>query len=166
MSVPTLIKNIRVQNSSVQLYLVNDKPIVNFKDQSFSQVWPLVQAMPILCDPVIVHEFAEIGNFLWKGTEFAIVHSISDFQKDYLDRVNFELEHPADILPYRVTDYAIFDVSTMHPAVLENGQLKFFTYNTTNGIPFKVACPFPYVSTSTFVHYQLLPILNQTKLKH
>jgi len=160
MNFPILIKTIAIQDLSVQLCLVNDKPIVNFDGASYSQLWLLVQAMPILCDERKINEFAEIANFLWKGTEFSVVSSISSFQTNYIERVNFEFAHPADVLPYRVTDFALFDVSCMHSPKVEAGQLIFFVFNTSNGIPYRVVAPFPYVPTSTFVHYQILPILN------
>jgi hypothetical protein len=72
-----------------------------------------------------------------------------------------EKKHPSDVFPYRLTDYKIFDVSVMHDPCVEEGHLLYFVYHTTTGLPYRVVCPFPYTSTSTVIHYQILPIKSE-----
>jgi hypothetical protein len=155
------IKEIMIENHVISLCIQNQTPIVECNHQRFANVWLLVDHIHLLSHLDYLQEFAEISNFFWKGTQFQFIESISNYQRLYKERVELEKKHPADIFEYRLTDFKLFDVSVMHPPQVEQGQLSYFVFNVTNGLPYRVVCPFPYTaSTSTFVHYQLLPILN------
>lgn len=160
MGAKVLIKEIAVGSDVVSLFIQDQVPVVECQHQKFLNVWLLVDHIHDLSHPHYMQEFAEISNFFWKGTQFQFIHSISDYQKHYIEQIELEQHHPADVFEYRLTDFKIFDVSSMHHPKVEHGKLSYFVYNTQTGLPYKVVCPFPYTtSASTFVHYQLLPIL-------
>lgn len=153
-----LIKEISIETETLRLLIHQNTPMVEYDNETFNHLWLLVEELPLLSDPAYLSAFAEISNFLWKGITFHCIEDIDDFQKRYKEQVILENNHPADVFPYRLTDYKIFDVSVMHPPLLMGGNLIYFVYNTANGLPYRVTCPFPYISTSTLVHYQILPI--------
>jgi hypothetical protein len=159
MSFSTHNKEVCIGPYTLRLLIQNQVPLVEFNDQFFNHVWLLVHHLSILSDPIYLKEFAEISNFLWKGLQFQFIDRITDYQKFYIDQVELEKKCPSDVFPYRLTDYKIFNVSVMHEPCLKEDQLLYFVYNTTTGIPYRVVCPFPYTSTSTLVHYQILPII-------
>lgn len=163
MSFPALFKELSVGPNTLRLLLQNQNPLVEFNDQIFNHVWSLGQQLPCLSDPAYLKEFAEISNFLWKGSQFQFIDTISQYQKFYIEQVELERKYSSDVFPYRLTDYKIFDVSVMHDPQVEEGLLRYFVYNTTTGLPYRVVCPFPYISTSTLVHYQILPIKEEAK---
>jgi hypothetical protein len=155
------IEEIQVGPHLIKLSIHKDKPIAEFDEEHFSQLWFLVQSCPLLSDPKHLKEFARISNFFWKGVIFRYIDSISQFQQYYHDQIELERLCPGDIFPFRLTDYKIFDVSVMHEPHLEDGSLYYFVYNSSNGLPYRVVCPFPYTTTSTLVHYQILPIIEE-----
>ncbi len=158
MSFPALFKEMSLGPYTVRLLLQNQSPLVEFNDQIFNHVWLLSQQISLLSDPVYIQEFAEISNFLWKGTQFQFIDSIPHYQQFYTEQVELERKYSSDVFPYRLTDYKIFDVTVMHDPQIEGGLLRYFVYNTATGLPYRVVCPYPYISTSTLVHYQILPI--------
>lgn len=160
MSQQTFIKELTIGPHLVRLILQDQKPVIEWSDKLFTHIWLLADQLQELNQELYIKEFAEISNFCWKGTSFQFIDSISEYQKHYRQRVKLEQQHPADLFEYRLTDFKIFDVSVMHAPQLKQGQLIFFVYHTTNGLPYRVVCPFPYKdATSTVVHYQTLPVL-------
>lgn len=144
---------------AIQLQIGKESFFASVNGEIFVNLWLLVQELPLLSEPIYMNEFAQISNFFWKGPSFEVIDNIPEYQNYYLKQVALEKKHSPDVFPYRLTDYRIFDVSVMHdPELLEN-QLSYFVYQTNTGIPYRVNCPFPYRSTSTFVHYKILPIL-------
>lgn len=161
MNTKMLVKEINVEKETIFLYLQDQAPLVECQNQRFANIWLLVNHVAALSRIEYIKEFAEISNFFWKGIEFQFIHSIAHYQKQYQERVALEKMHPADVFEYRLTDFKIFDVSSMHDPKVEHQKLIYFVYNINNGLPYRVVCPFPYtISTSTLVHYQLLPLLN------
>jgi hypothetical protein len=165
MSIPTLVKELSTGPYTLHLLLQGQTPLVEFDNQAFAHLWLLVQQLPLLCEGNYLKEFAEISNFFWKGVQYQCIDCIPDYQKHYVTQVELEKKHPSDVFPYRLTDYKIFDVSCMHDPRVEDGNLLYFVYNTTTGLPYRVVCPFPYASTSMLVHYQILPIKDEASLK-
>lgn len=155
------VEEIQVGPHLIKLSIRKDKPIAELDQQQYTQLWFLVQNCPLLSDPKYLKEFARISNFFWKGLVFRYVDSIAEFQHAYHQQIELEKRCLGDIFPYRLTDYKIFDVSVMHEPRLDNGSLYYFVYNTSNGLPYRVVCPFPYTTTSTLVHYQILPIVEE-----
>lgn len=143
----------------VQLNLSEGAFLASFNNEIFVNLWLLVQKLPLLSEPIYIKQFAQISNFFWKGPFFEVVTNIAEYQNRYLRQLELEKKHSTDVFPYRLTDYQIFDVSVMHDPELIEGQMIYFVYQTKTGIPYRVDCPFPYLSTSTFVHYRILPIL-------
>lgn len=163
MSFPTLFKEMSIGPYTLRLFLQAERPLVEFNDQIFNHIWLLGQQIPHLSDSIYIKEFAELSNFLWKGSQFHFIESIADYQRFYNEQVELEKKCPSDIFAYRLTDYKIFDVSVMHDPLLVDDQLRYFVYNKTTGLPYRVVCPFPYVSTSTLVHYQILPLKTEAR---
>lgn len=160
MSQQLLIKNIKVGPHLISLTLQDQTPIVECEKKPFANIWLLADQIKELNQESYLCQFAEISNFFWKGLSFQFIHSIPEYQEQYRARVKLEQQHPADLFEYRLTDFKLFDVAVMHAAKVEQGQLSYYVYNTSNGLPYRVVCPFPYTnSTSTFVHYQILPVL-------
>ena len=158
MELSSIVKELYVGEEAVILHMQNQAPVIEYQMQVFNHLWMLCQQCPALCGSAYLKEFAEISNFLWKGLSFQIIDNIAEFQKNYIAQIAWEKSNPTDVLPYRLTDYQIFDVSVMHdPNVIDN-QLHFFVYNRSTGLPYRVVCPFPYTSLSTLVHYQILPL--------
>lgn len=157
-------KKIFVGPYTLRLFMQNQTPLVEWEGQFFNHIWLLSQQLPHLSDFSYIKEFAEISNFLWKGLQFQFIHQIADYQQFYKEQVELEIKCPSDVFPYRLTDYKIFDVSVMHDPHLEEDHLSYFVYQSTTGLPYRVVCPFPYISTSTLVHYQILPIKTETSL--
>lgn len=155
------VGEIQVGTHIIKLFIIKDKPIAEFENQHYSQLWFLVQTCPLLSEVDYLKEFARISNFFWKGLAFHYIDSISYFQQHYHQQIELERRCPGDIFPYRLTDFKIFDVSVMHDPYLEDGSLYYFVYNSSNGLPYRVVCPFPYTTTSTLVHYQILPIIEE-----
>jgi hypothetical protein len=164
MSFPILFKEVSIGPYTLRLLLQNQIPMVEFNHQFFNHIWLLVQQLNLLSDPIYLKEFAEVANFLWKGSQFYFIDCITDYQKFYLEQIELEKKCPSDIFPYRLTDYKIFDVFVMHDPLLEEEQLLFFVYHAATGLPYRVVCPFPYTSSSTLVHYQILPIKTEASL--
>lgn len=152
------IKEIPLGPSILHLLMQDQTPLVKYEDHVFNHIWLLTQQFPLLSDPTYLKEFAELSNFLWKGLQFQFIDQIAHYQKFYTEQVELEKKYSSDVFPYRLTDYKIFDVSVMHDPRLEGDQIFYFVYNTTTGLPYRVVCPFPYISSSTLVHYQILPI--------
>lgn len=157
----TYHKEVLVGPHIVRLLLRNENPFVEFERQIFSHVWLLSQQLNLLSDSIYLKEFAEIANFLWKGLQFKFIENIQEYQNYYIQQIDLEKKFPTDIFPCRLTDYQIFDVSVMHHPILDEGQLLFFVYQESTNLPYRVVCPFPYISSSTLVHYQVLPIKTQ-----
>lgn len=155
----SLIKDIEVGSETIRLLMDTQPPLVEYREQLFQHLWMLCQQCTLLTDPAYLKEFAEVSNFLWKGTSFQFIESISDYQTFYLRQIELEKEHPTDVFPYRLTDYKIFDVSVMHEPMLIENQVHFFVFQTETGLPYRVVSPFPYTSLSLLVHYQILPII-------
>lgn len=153
-----LIKEIRVGSANLQLVMEDQTPLIEWEGETFQHLWLLIHHMPLLCELSYLDRFAEISNFLWKGLQFEYIHSVSDYQRFYLDQIDCEKRCPSDLFRYRLTDYKIFDVSVMHPPLLEEKRLYYFVFNTSTGLPYRVVAPFPYHETSTVVHYQILPL--------
>jgi hypothetical protein len=159
MTLPTAIKEISMGSQTLRLFMQDQAPVVECEGHFYNHVWLLGQQFPLLSDPIHLKQFAEISNFLWKGLQFQFIDQIAEYQKFYTEQVELERRCPSDIFPYRLTDYKIFDVSVMHDPRLEESILVYFVFNTTTALPYRVICPFPYNATSTLVHYQILPIL-------
>lgn len=153
------IKSLQIGSDKVFLVLKNQNPFVEYNDETLSHLWFLIEKLPALSNPKHIRHFAEIANFFWKGLQYQCINSIETYQKNYQDQVELEKQYPADIFPYRLTDYKIFDVSVMHEPRIDRGNLTFFVYNVQTGLPYRVVSPFPYPLASTRIHYQILPIL-------
>jgi hypothetical protein len=157
----TCIKAIKVGNRTVELISSPGKRLAELEQKTHLVLWTLVQDLTELSSITYIKEFAEISNFFWKGWQFQCIESIEAFQVNYRTQIELERRHAGDIFPYRLTDYQIFDVSHMHEPRIENDNLIYFVWNTENGLPYRVVCPFPYVATSNIVHYQILPIAKE-----
>lgn len=153
-----LIKEITLDHHTLRLLMEGETPVVEREGEFFHHIWHLSLQFPPLSDPASIVPFAEISNFLWKGLQFQFLDQVEDYQRFYIEQIELEQKCPTDIFQYRFTDFKIFDVSVMHPPRLEDGELFYFVYNTTNGLPYRVVCPFPYTVSSTVVHYQILPL--------
>lgn len=160
MNTRQLHKELKLDSHLLFLFLQGKTPSIEWEDQSYASLWHLIQQLPILSDPSYIEQFAYISNFFWKAGEFCYIESISDYQNFYKQRIEQEKKCLVDLFEYRLTDYKVFDVSVMHIPRIENNQLVYFTYNATNRVPYRVVCPFPYHLNSTYVHYQVLPILD------
>lgn len=158
MSVPPAIKEILIGPYTLRLFMQDQTPLVQCEGHVFNHIWLLNQHVSSLSETSYLKEFAEISNFLWKGLQFQFIEHIASYQKFYTEQVELEKKFPSDVFPYRLMDYKIFEVSVMHDPRVENNQLSYFVYHTTTALPYRVVCPFPYISTSTLVHYQILPI--------
>lgn len=162
MSTKEYIKSIQLNNDKVFLILKNQIPIVEYNDEPFSHLWFLVAKLPSLSNPKYIRAFSEISNFFWKGLQCQCIESIDLYQRNYMNQVDLERKYPADLFPYRLTDYKIFNVEVMHEPKIDLGQLIYFVYNIHTGLPYRVVCPFPYPATvSTTIRYQILPILEE-----
>lgn len=157
MSIPIPIKEISTDLYSLRLLMHDQTPLVECAGHFFNHIWLLVQHVPALSEISYLKEFAEISNFLWKAQQYQFIDQIAEYQKFYTEQVEREKKCPSDVFAYRLTDYKIFDVSVMHDPYVEEGQLLYFVYQTATALPYRVVCPFPYTSTSTVVHYQILP---------
>ncbi|MFI5343173.1 MAG: hypothetical protein ACHQUC_03020 [Chlamydiales bacterium] len=153
-----LVKELKFGPHRICLFFQDQIPIAIHDEQTFTFLWELIEKIPPLSDALYLSEFAFLSNFFWKAGQFQYIECIESYQKYYLERVELERSQPVDLFEYRLTDYKIFDVSVMHPPKVENRQLIYFTCNVTNGLPYRVVCPFPYHLESTHVHYQILPI--------
>lgn len=158
MAYSSIVKEVLLGGEAIRLLMQDETPIVEFRDQYINHLWILCQQCELLNHPPYLNEFAEVSNFLWKGTSFQFIESIEKYQKNYNNQVELEKKNPSDVFPYRLTDYKLFNVSTMHEPRLIEDRLHFFVFNTTTGLPYRVVCPFPYTSLSPFVHYQILPL--------
>lgn len=158
MSFASLIREIAVGSDQVRLLMEDQSPAAEFQGQIIHQLWILCQQCNLLTDTAYLKEFAVISNFLWKGTSFQFIDQIEEYQKNYYAQIERENKYPADVFPYRLTDYKIFDLSAMHDPRLIEERLHFYVSNTATGLPYRVICPFPYTSLSTLVHYQILPL--------
>ena len=159
-----LVKEISLGPSTLRLLMQDQTPVVEREGEFFNHIWLLTQHFPLLSDPAYIRQFAEISNFLWKGLQFQFIDQIENYQSFYIEQVELEKKCPTDVFQYRLTDYKIFDVSVMHDPCLEEGQLLYFVYQTSTGLPYRVVSPFPYTAASTLVHYQILPIKTETSL--
>jgi hypothetical protein len=153
------VQTLPLGEHTVLLELHDQTPVVEYKEQTFKHLWLLVDQVKELSDPKNLEIFAIISNFFWKGTDYQCIHSIASYQKEYVERVDYERKFPADVFEYRLTDYKIFDVSVMHEPLIEDDQIIYFVYNLKNGLPYRVVSPFPYTAPSSLVHYQILPVL-------
>lgn len=161
MSLKSSILTLEFGNDLLYLCLHDNAPVVEYKEKVYKYLWLLVDDAPELSGPANKKIFAIIANFFWKGTEFQFIDSIPSYQKQYRDRVIYERKYSADVFEFRLTDYKIFDVSVIHEPKVEEGQIFFYVCNLSNGLPYRVVAPFPYTSTSTLVHYQILPFLEE-----
>lgn len=161
MNTKEAIKEIHIGTDKISLSLQNNQPLAEWNNHTFKHLWFLVRAIPNLSNPSYITTFAEISNFFWKGQQFQCIASIPKFQEEYRRQVEMEKKHPADVFPFRLTDYKIFDVSVMHEPKIIKDQLIYYTFNISNGLPYRVVCPYPYPSASTLIHYQILPILGE-----
>lgn len=159
MDLTTPAKTIIIGSHTLYLTLKNQAPVVDYRDQTYTHFYFLIDQIPELSNPLYIEAFAHISNFFWKGGQFHCIDKIADYQKYYVERVKMEKKHPADVFEYRLTDYKIFDVSVMHEPRIEGDSLIYYTYQASTGLPYRVVCPFPYTKTSTLVHYQILPII-------
>ncbi len=164
MPMPELIKEISLGPHKLRLFIQDEKSYVEREEQPIYHVWLLGQQLPIICDPAHIKVFAEISNFLWKGLQFQYIENITSYQSFYREQIELERKCPSDIFQYRLTDYKIFDVTVMHEPRLEEGKLSYYVFNASNGLPYRVVCPFPYTAASTLVHYQILPIKEEVSL--
>jgi hypothetical protein len=153
-------KYIKVGSHTVSLCWNDQLPVAKYLDQIYPHIWLLVNQLPELSHPEYLVSFAQLSNFLWKGKQFKYIECIKTYQNHYKERIELERRYPSDLFEYRLTDYHIFDVSIMHEPRIESNQLIYFTYQTSTGLPYKVVCPFPYISNSSTVHYQILPIID------
>lgn len=158
------VKEIPLGPYTLRLIMQDQTPLVERDGQFFNHIWLLSQQLPLLSDPAYIKQFSEISNFLWKGIQFQFIENIADYQIFYIEQVELEKRCPSDIFQYRLTDYKIFDVSVIHEPRLDDGQLMYYVYNTSTGLPYRVVCPFPYSTTSALVHYQILPIKTEASL--
>lgn len=156
-----LIKELPVGPYVLKLLMQGNVPLVEKNGQLYHHVWLLAIQMPIISDPAYIRQFAEVSNFLWKGLQFQFIEEIDAYQRFYLDQVEMEKKCSGDLFRYRLTDFKIFDVAFMHEPLIEDGQLLYFVYNTSTGLPYRVVCPFPYTKSSTLVHYQVLPLKSE-----
>jgi hypothetical protein len=159
MNLKEIITELNIGFHQISLKLQGQMPIAEYKNQTFSHLWGLVDIFPELSDLQYIGQFAILSNFFWKAGQFQFIDAVGDYQDFYLERVELEKLHPQDQYEYRLTDFKIFDISVMHPPKVENNQLVYFTFNLVNRLPYRVVCPFPYPKTSTYVYYQILPIL-------
>lgn len=130
---------------------------VQYNETFYEHLWQLTAIAPILSKNEELISFVEIANFFWKGSTFCCIESAQVFQKNYIEQLEKEKTCPADVFAYRLSDYKTFDVSVMKDPVIEGGQATFYVYQVETGVPYRVVCPFPYLSPST-VHYQILPL--------
>ena len=159
MTTTARVKEVKVGKEIIHLTLCDQTPQAEWNNQVFTHIWFLLADMKDLSDPIHIESFADISNFFWKGVRFQRIYAIKEFQQQYVKQVELERSNPADIFPYRLTDFKIFDVSVIHEAKIEDNQLIYFVYNVSNGLPYRVVCLFPYPKASTYVHYQILPLL-------
>lgn len=153
------IKTLALGEHPLLLGLSQNKPYVEVEGARFCLLWHLVHAYPRLSSLECVDLFAEVSNFLWKGVDFIYIQDIEAYRTFYWSQVEIEQKQPADLFVYRLTDYPIFDLSVMRaPYINEEGYLCYFVYQAATALPYRVVSPFPYTSTSTVVHYQILPI--------
>ena len=153
------VKEIVIGKKTVTLLLQQQSPQVEWNNQVFTHLWFLLAEIEELSHSHYIEAFAEISNFFWKGLQFQRIYDIQEFQQHYIKQVELEKNHPADVFPYRLSDFKIFDVSVIHEPKIENNQLIYFVFNVSNGLPYRVVCLFPYPKASTYVHYQILPLL-------
>jgi hypothetical protein len=159
MTTTVSIKEITIDNEIVTLVLMNQVPHVIWKNETYSNLWSLVEKLKNLSDQNYIYSFADISNFLWKGKDFKRIESIEGFKDQYRNQVELERRNPSDVYLYRLTDYKIFDVSVIHEPRIDKNHLIYYVFNINNGLPYRVVCPFPYPKTSTQIHYQILPVL-------
>lgn len=162
MTTKIFVKEIPLAQETLTLIVKGQTPLIEWNNRAFTDLWSVLEQFPILSDSHFIKEFAEISNFLWKGVQFRCIPSIPDYQEQYWERIELEKKQPADLFEYRLTDYKIFDVSVMHEPSLEYGQVTYFVYQVSTGLPYRVVCPFPYPHDSTLVHYQILPIFEES----
>ncbi|MCE2983055.1 MAG: hypothetical protein LW832_05765 [Parachlamydia sp.] len=153
------INEIQLGSHLLSLFIKGQEPSIQYGGETYTHLWFLVDRFPELSQATNIKTFSRLSNFLWKGTQFEFIDCIPSYQKFYRERIELERLHPADVFEYRLTDYKIFDVSVMQEPAIEQGNLYYFVYQTSTGLPYKVVCPFPYTSVSSLVHYQILPII-------
>lgn len=158
MDTKQVITEIKIGESSLQLFLQEKVPLVEVNGQIYAFFLHLIQAIPLLADHSYLEAYARISNFYWKANRFCFIDSIEEYQDFYTKRIQFEKNNPLDLFEYRLTDYKIFDVSVMHGPKIQQNELIYFTYNRSNYIPYKVISPFPYHLNQP-IHYQILPII-------
>lgn len=156
------LKMILCGSHVLHLLIENQTPYVEYNDKKFIHLVQLVEELPFLSQIDHIKVFRQVANFFWKGFSFECIENIASYQQNYIKQVELEKTYSGDVFPYRLTDYKIFDVSVMHDPLVKDKQLFFYVYNILTGLPYRVVCPFPYDSPSTLVHYQILPILEDS----
>ena len=144
------------------LIVENQIHSVEYNDKKFIHLVQLVEELPLLSQVDHIKIFTQLAEFFWKGFSFECVENIASYKDNYVNQVQLERKYPGDVFPYRLTDYKVFDVSVMHDPLVKEKELLFYVFNIQTGLPYRVVCPFPYDSPSTVVHYQILPILEDS----
>lgn len=132
------------------------KPAINVEGQTYNSLVALFQSFPILSNPRYREKVAQIVNFLLKGLEFHYIENIEKFKEEYQQQIEYEQLSLEDRL-VRLSDYGIYDLSSMHAPAVINGQLIFFVKHDYTQLPYKVSVGFPITSDYPNARYELLP---------
>jgi len=133
-------------------------PIIVSEGQVHSNLLSLTKAFPDLVTEGYLKPFITAANFLFQGIKFHPIDSISKFQKEYVDRIEYE-QDPSKQFLKRISDYGIFDVSQMHSPKVIGDKLIFFVREDYTDLPYRVTCDFPITTENPEVKYELLPYI-------
>lgn len=130
-------------------------PVIAIGDKTFTNLLTLIKAFPILESEDNIKSLALAANFLFQGIKFHIIDDASKYQTEYLKRIEFEEQNINQNLR-RLSDYGIFDVSTIHEPKRVEGKFIFFVREDYTDLPYRVTFDSPIVSESPEVKYELL----------
>lgn len=156
-SSPTTIYNIKLHNFDLQCQIDQHRhPMVTIGEKSYTTLYGLIKAVPILSEQKQIKNLSKIANFLCNGVEYLFIDDIPKYQEEYLNRVEFE-QNTFDYLPNRIIDHGVFDVTGMHPPRIINDELVFYVKNDHTEVPYRVIIPYPIIKETLEARYELLP---------
>lgn len=148
------LKTVLIGTQTLSLYFdASQTPTVGYKEKSFRTLYALIDAFPQLAENF--SKSAELANFLMRGMDFQLIEDIEAFKLSYHEQLASNLNENDD-KPH-LADYGHFDLSSLHPPRLNNGQLVFFVKGGHTHLPYQVSVSFPMPTSSQPSAYSLLP---------
>lgn len=157
-ALPTHTQTNQFDRQSLQFLLDEaHSPMIQYESRYYHSFNELINTFPHpLTDDLKL--FAEMANFMFKGDEFSVIDDIEAFKKAYHTQIQREKTRFI-VAEQRLSEYGIFDLSSLHSPRLEAQQFIFFVKNDFNQLPYKVTCTLSSHEQTSHVHYTLLPYL-------